>query len=87
MTDNSLTLFSTGYLPPMKDTYLRDVNAVFFGTQPDPIHTTVARWQFLPSELPNTVVTVYVTESTPAVVTRVDITSNDKTQGAVGVVM
>lgn len=78
------TTYSTGWLPPPKATFLRDVKAAYAGTELTAEYGVCEKWSFVLAELPRTVFTFYFNSFSTFV--RYDFTAfSSPDQGNVGV--
>ena len=81
---SSCATYPASWLPPPSSTFLRDVNAVYAGTEITADYGVCDKWSFVLLELPGTVFTFYLDSYTNMV--RYDfIALGDSEQGNVGV--
>ena len=75
--------YEASWLPPMSSTFLRDVNAVYAGTEITSDYGLCEKWSFILPQLPGTVFTFFFDSFSN--MARYDFISSDSEQGAVGV--
>ena len=81
---SSCATYEASWLPPMSSTFLRDVNAVYAGTEITSDYGVCEKWSFMLPQLPGTVFTFFFDSFSN--MARYDFISlSDSEQGAVGV--